>query len=125
MRNAPLIISLLVSLIVVLVIVGVSIQFRMNTLSEDLKKEHVRSMDFQQGNEVLKGENSTLKKENGALRREASTLRENIDGLGVENEKLKRLKEKIEENLKDALMEKQAADQPEAAAGEQEKAEGN
>ncbi|UCD14829.1 MAG: hypothetical protein JSV34_03655 [Candidatus Omnitrophota bacterium] len=114
MGDKPLIISLLVGLIVVLVIAGVSLLVRVKSLNDIYKKELSTNMSFQKTIESLKEEISSLKEENGSLKNDNGNLKKDIvqlnfqiEGLNGEMAKLEKLKDKLEENLKDELMKRE------------------
>ncbi len=97
MKDNPLIISLLIGLIVVLVIAGVSLLVKMNTLSGVYKKELAKNISLEKSIEDLKGENSDLSGKVDQLNAQIGELKD-------ENAKIERLKERLEENLKEELM---------------------
>jgi len=97
MKNSPLIISLLIGLIVILVIAGVSLLVKMNSLSGAYQKEVAKNISTEKAIEDLKEEKSRLKES-------ISQLNTQIEELKLENLKLNKLKEKLEESLKDELM---------------------
>ena len=97
MKNNPLIVGLLVGLIVVLVVAGVSILTNRNSLSNVYKQELARNISLEKTIEDLRMENTGLK---GKI----EELNGKIDKLGVEIIKLEKLKEKLEDNLKEELM---------------------
>jgi len=97
MKNSPLIISLLIGLIVILVIAGVSLLVKMNSLSGAYQKEVAKNISTEKAIEDLKEEKSSLKES-------ISQLNTQIEELKLENLKLNKLKEKLEESLKDELM---------------------
>jgi uncharacterized protein YlxW (UPF0749 family) len=108
MKDSPLIISLLIGLIVVLVIAGVSILVKMNSLSGVYKKELAKNISLEKKMEDMQAENTALKKNIEALNVQITTIKEEsakeIQGLKDECAKLKMLKDKLEDNLKDELM---------------------
>ena len=113
MKDKPLIVSLLFGFIVVLVIAAVSLLVKINSLDEDYKKEVAKGMSFQKSIEDLKSENTLVKKENENLKAEKlavdnkiTNLNAQVDSMNVEMTKLKMLKDKLEENLKDELIKK-------------------
>lgn len=121
MNDRPLIVSLLIGLIVVLVVTGVSLLVKMNTLSEVYKKELSRGMTLEKSIEDSKIENaqlqgkiltaneaySVIKKENTDLKEVVSKLNVRINELETEMLKLEKLKDKLEDNLKEELFEKE------------------
>lgn len=121
MNDRPLIVSLLIGLIVVLVVTGVSLLVKMNTLSEVYKKELSRGMTLEKSIEDSKVENaqlqgkiltaneeySVIKKENMDLKEVVSKLNVRINELETEMLKLEKLKDKLEDNLKEELFEKE------------------
>ncbi|MDD3296902.1 MAG: hypothetical protein PHU64_06025 [Candidatus Omnitrophica bacterium] len=99
MKDSPLIISLLIGLIVVLVIAGVSVLAKMNSLSVVYKQQLAKNIGHEKTIEDLKTDNSALAKNISQLDAQMKTLQS-------EHEKLTKLKEKLEENLKEELMRK-------------------
>ena len=97
MKDNPLIISLLIDLIVVLVIAGVSLLVKMNSLSGVYKQELAKNISLEKNIEDLKTKNS-------GLTEEIEQLNDKIEELKEENAKIERLKDKLEENLKEELM---------------------
>lgn len=106
MRDKPLIVSLLVGLIVVLVIGGVSLLVKMNSVSGEYKKKVAQTISFQKAIEELKEENTSLNDKNDQLNKEIEGLNSNITELKTEIMKMEELKNKLEEALKDELIEK-------------------
>ncbi|MBU1122255.1 MAG: hypothetical protein ABIH71_00215 [Candidatus Omnitrophota bacterium] len=111
MGDKPLIVSLLIGLIVVLVIAGVSLLVKMNSLSEMYKKELSKNMSFQKTMESIKDENAGLKKETDSLQNENNERKKDIvqlkftvEELNNEIAKANKLKDKLEESLKEELM---------------------
>lgn len=97
MKDSPLIISLLIGLVVILVIAGVSLLVKMNTLSGVYKQELAKNISLEKNTEDLKAENNTLSEE-------IEKLNDKIGELKEENAKISKLKDKLEENLKEELM---------------------
>lgn len=97
MKDSPLIISLLIGLVVILVIAGVSLLVKMNTLSGVYKQELAKNISLEKNTEDLKAENNTLSEE-------IKKLNDKIGELKEENAKISKLKDKLEENLKEELM---------------------
>lgn len=111
MSDRPLIVSLLIGLIVVLVIAGVSLLVNKNSLHDTYKKELSKNMSLQKETENLKTERDMIKKNNESLQNENSELKKNIvqlnfqmEGLKSELAKVEKLKDKLEENLKEELV---------------------
>ncbi|MBU2102952.1 MAG: hypothetical protein ABH865_00155 [Candidatus Omnitrophota bacterium] len=109
MSEKPLILSILIGLIVVLVIAGVSILVKMNALDDDYKKELTRSMTLQKATEDLRAENASLKGESMDLKDKNTKLVLQVEEVKIELAKLDKLKNKLEENLKDELMKNEPA----------------
>ena len=97
MRDKPFIASLLIGFIVILIIAGVSILVKMNSLSGVYKKELAKNISLDKEIEDLKEENSSFEKE-------VSQLNTIIEELKLENLKINKLKDKLEESLKEELM---------------------
>ena len=112
MNEKPLILSILIGLIVVLVIAGVSILVKMNSLDEDYKKQLAKSISLQKNVEELKAQNASLKSENAELKDKNTQLTGKIEEVKTELAKLEKLKNKLEENLKDELMKNTPAETP-------------
>lgn len=109
MSEKPLILSILIGLIVVLVIAGVSILVKMNALDDDYKKELTKSMALQKSIEELRNENVSLKEENASLKDKNIKITVEMEEAKTELAKLEKLKNKLEENLKDELMKNEPA----------------
>lgn len=103
MSERPLIISLLIGLIVVLVIGGVSLLVRMNSLDNIYKKEISKNMSLQEDVESLQEENASLKEEKAGFKKDSAQFKTKVDELTKEAASLELLKDKLEENLKEAL----------------------
>ena len=97
MKVSPLIIGLLAGLIVILVIGGVSLLVKMNSLIRDRDKELAEKRNYELIAENLKEENKNLSRSINELNSETAVLRD-------ENEKLEKLNERLQENLKEELM---------------------
>ena len=97
MKDNPLIISLLIGLVVILVIAGVSLLVKMNSLSGVYKKTLAKNISLEKNIEDLKSENSDL---SGKINR----VEAEVKGLKEENVKIEKLKERLEENLKEELI---------------------
>lgn len=124
MNDKPFMISLLIGLIVVLVIAGVSLLVKINSLSDIYKKELSQSISLQRDIEDLRAKNSSLQKTIDQIDAEKAALVENnkslkdvitklnlkVDELEKENAKLEKLKEKLEDNLKEELIKEESAE---------------
>ena len=97
MRNNPFLISLLIGLIVVLIVGGISLLVEMNTLRTNYKKEQAEKMSLEKDLDLLK-------KEKSALEVTIDKSNKQIEELRLENQKLEKLKDKLEESLKEELM---------------------
>ncbi len=108
MRNNPLIVSLLIGLIVILVIAGVSLLVKNKSLSEIYKQSFAKSIGFEEEIEDLKGDNLSLSKKAEDLQAANHELKEEygkkVEELKQDNLRLQKLKEMLEDNLKDELM---------------------
>ena len=80
---------------------------RMNTLSDTYKDELARGMSLRKEMEELKGHNASLHDENSVLKTEMVELQYTIENLKAEITKLEKLKDKLEENLKEELMKRE------------------
>jgi len=104
MKDKPLILSLLVGLIMVLVVASVSFLVQINSLSghrDDLAK---KNMALEKKVEELKAENVVLSEKNKGVTDELGSTKVKMDELKIEIARLEKLKEKLEDNLKDELM---------------------
>ena len=97
MKDKPVIVSLLSGLIVVLVIAGVSVLVKMNN-TDELYNEQVAT------NLKLQKKVEQVKEQNLALEAESQELSAQVETLQTELMKLEKLKEKLEENLKEELI---------------------
>jgi len=104
MKDNPLIISLLIGLIVILVIAGVSLLVKMNSLSGIYKQELARNISFEKSIEDIKIKNSGLTDEIGQLNIQIKSLKDENAKLKNDNAKIEKLKDRLEENLKEELM---------------------
>ena len=104
MKDSPLIISLLIGLIVVFVIAGVSILVKTNSLSGEYKKQLAKNISCEKASEDLKKDLETLGGKNTKLIEDIALLKVQVESLTQENAKLEKLKDKLEENLKEELM---------------------
>ena len=108
MRNNPFLIGLLIGLIVILLIGGVSLLVEMNNLRGNYKKENAKKMVLEKAIEELKEEKGSLESAidtlNTQLANTAAEFKSQIEELNLENLKLEKLKDKLEESLKDELM---------------------
>ncbi|MCF7908860.1 MAG: hypothetical protein K9L86_08340 [Candidatus Omnitrophica bacterium] len=104
MKDSPLIISLLIGLIVVLVIAGVSILVKMNSLSSEYKKQLAKNISCEKATEDLKKTIETIQGDNDKLKEDITLLNVQLESLSLENSKLEKLKDKLEDNLKEELM---------------------
>lgn len=104
MKDKPLILSLLVGLIMVLVVAGVSLLVKINSLSSFREELVKKNMKLEKGLEELKSENTSLKEKNKALTEDMDKNSIKVAELKTEIAKLEKLKEKLEENLKDELI---------------------
>ncbi len=97
MKNNPFMTSILIGVIVILIIAGVSLLVKMNALRSDYEKENTKKMGLEKKIEELKAESDNLKDTIG-------NLNSQIEELELENTKLNKLKDKLEESLKDELI---------------------
>lgn len=108
MKDNPLIISLLIGLIVILVIAGVSLLVRTKSLSEAHKETLIKNINLEKEIETIKAENASLNQSLAALNGQMQELKAEyetkINVLREEKLRLEKLKEKLEDNLKDELM---------------------
>ena len=111
MRDKPLVVSLLVGLVVVLIIGGVSVLVKMNSVSGEYKKKVAQGISFQKTIEELRRENSNLNDDNEELKEEIASLNNKIAELNTELAKTVELKNKLEEALKDELIDKKLKEQ--------------
>ncbi|MDD4294220.1 MAG: hypothetical protein PHP69_01755 [Candidatus Omnitrophica bacterium] len=104
MRDKPFIVSLLIALIVVLVIAGVSLIVKMNKLQADYKSEVADKMTVQKELEDAKTSSKKAVAENQALQDKVKLLDDQLIKVQDEMARLEKLKDKLEENLKDELI---------------------
>ncbi len=108
MKDSPFIISLLIGLIVVLVIGGVSLLVKMNSLTTLYRKELAKNHSLSKNIEDLKSDKSDLDETVAGLHLQIEELnnkhQKETGELKEEYEKLRMLKEKLEEDLKEELM---------------------
>jgi len=111
MKDKPLIISLLIGFIVILVIAGVSILVKLNTVNTAYNKKTSENISLQKNiedlkreNDILKSENLSLKDENKTLKEQEASFKSKMDAIKTDMKKLEKLKEKLEDNLKEELM---------------------
>jgi predicted nuclease with TOPRIM domain len=104
MKNNPLILSLLVGLIMVLVIAGVSLLVSINYLSGHKDELARKNMELEKSLEQLKTENTALIEKNKGLTEDVNNANTKVEELKTEMAKLEKLKDKLEENLKEELM---------------------
>lgn len=104
MKDAPLIVSLLIALIIIMAVGGVSILVKMNSVSDIYNQKLTENLSLKKELETFKSENVSLKDQMNILKKQIEGLQTQIKDLEVENVKLVRLKNKLEENLKEELM---------------------
>lgn len=111
MRNNPLILSILLGIIIILIIGGVSLSVKLNYTSKNYEQTVARTLELEKTNKKLEEEKEVLRKNNIVLKEKIESLEEKIKSLEdekknleVELEKTRRLKEKLEESLKEELM---------------------
>ncbi len=107
MSERPLVLSILIGLVVVLIIAGISLLVKMNALDDSYKKELGKSINLQKTIEELKNAHTALKEENAMLKEKNAQLTTQLEELETEIVRLEKLKNKLEENLKDELMKNQ------------------
>lgn len=125
MKDNPLIVSLLIGLVVILVVAGVSLLVKMNTLSGVYKKELAKNISLEKTIEDLKKGNNDLtenmdkinvqitniqKEHIQELEDAKKTYIQDMESLKEQNLRLEKLKEKLEENLKEELMKTKSGD---------------
>ena len=123
MKDKPLIISLLIGLLVVLVIAGVSLLAQIRRLSETYKQKVAENIELEKVVEELKVKNLALEDESSKEKEEVGELKSRVDKLKIGITKLKRLKEKLEENLKEELMKREPVGETEAKETEAKETE--
>ena len=108
MKNNPLIVSLLTGLIVVLVIAGVSLLVKNKSLSELYKQAFSKSISLEREIEDIRSLNAGLSKQTQDLQKQIQQLTQDYEQkiavLQEDKLRLEKLKERLEENLKDELM---------------------
>lgn len=124
MSDKPLVLSLLIGLIFVLVIAGVSLLVTKNALHDAFRQEVAKNISSAQKIEDLKqevvqreqtienitAEMAATEKENNNLKGAIANLSSQLDDMKLEKQKTEKLKEKLEDNLKEELMKKKPAD---------------
>jgi predicted RNase H-like nuclease (RuvC/YqgF family) len=114
MKDNPLIVGLVAAFLVVVSIAAVSFLVKMNSYSEAYKKEASHNMSLQEQVETLKAENTVLKTKSSELKYEVDSSDAKFKDLKNEVAGLEKLKQKLEENLKEALVNKELERQPKA-----------
>lgn len=104
MSDRPLFIGVLIGLIVILIIGTISLLTKTNSFSNLYRQEVSRNIATQKSLETIRDEGRVLKEENIALQGEIQKLNGDIVNLKTEIVKLEKLKNKLEENLKDELI---------------------
>lgn len=111
MKDQPLFLSVLLGIIVVLVIGGVSLSVKVNYMSRNYKQLLAENMELQKENQELQKNERSFSKSVSELKKIIETQKERESGLikqnealSVELEKTTRLKDKLEEGLKEELM---------------------
>ncbi|MBN2483843.1 MAG: hypothetical protein JXD21_06565 [Candidatus Omnitrophica bacterium] len=111
MKNQPLILSILLGIILLFIIGGLSISARLSSTSKQYKEQLAEQIELQKTNGILQEEKDALLKSTLGLKEELKKkdlqieeLIARIETLESELEKLKILKQKLEENLQEALM---------------------
>jgi biopolymer transport protein ExbB/TolQ len=103
MKDKPLMLSLLFGFIAVLIIVCVSFLVNMNKLSASENKFKLENISLSKKANELETQNITLNEEKKSLNDEIAKIKAKLDELNTEYSKLEKLKDKLEENLKDEL----------------------
>ncbi len=111
MKDQPLLLGILLGIIVILIIGGVSLSVRLNQLRKSYQKVAGENLKLEKSIENLKAEKEALIKTNQGLKNKIKELDKKIikltqekNNLKIELEKTRRLKEKLEESLKEELM---------------------
>jgi len=116
MKDNPLFVGLVAAFLVVVSIAAVSFLVKMNSYSEAYKKESSRNMSLQEQLETVKAENAALKTKSSELKYEVDSSGAKIKDLKNEVAGLEKLKQKLEENLKEELVKKELGQPPQANA---------
>ena len=116
MKDNPLVVGLVAAFLVVVSIAAVSFLVKMNSYSEAYKKEASHNMSLQEQLETVKAENTVLKTKSSELKYEVDSSDAKIKDLKNEVAGLEKLKQKLEENLKEELVKKELDQQPQANA---------
>lgn len=111
MKDQPLFLSILLGIIVVLVIGGVSLSVKVNYMSRNYKQLLAENMELQKENQDLRKNELDFSRNISELEktvesqneRESELIKQN-EALSLELEKTTRLKDKLEEGLKEELM---------------------
>ena len=104
MKSESLAIAVLVGILLLLSAFLVSSLVRVNNDSQALRKEVKEKMVLQEEMEKLKKDNTFLKEENKDLKEKITHLEHENLQLNGEIKKLNKLKETLEENLKNSLI---------------------
>jgi len=111
MKNQPLVMGILMGAVVVFVIVIVSLGVKLKEVYVQYNDGNAVNIELQRDMEEQKGINaslevgiSTLKNEKTELQELIKSLSEEIEAQHLEIEKLERLKDKLEESLKEELI---------------------
>jgi len=114
MKDQALVFGVLLGIIVILIIGGVSVSIKLNQVNKNYQLAVKKKIELEKKSQSLEAEKEALLKSNQELKRKIEELNKKIDDLNKEKEnllleleKMKRLKEKLEENLKEELMKKE------------------
>lgn len=104
MNNQPLMLSILLGIILILIIGGVSLSVQKSKTADRMQQYMKENIDLQKRNAKLENENKDLNVQIDEFKTKVKTLQEDNSFLSEELEKTRKLKETIEERLKEELI---------------------
>lgn len=109
MNNQPLMLSILLGIILILIIGGVSLSVQKSKATNTINECLSEKIDLQKFTGQLEEENQKLKSQAEELQSRLTALEEDKKALSQELEKTQRLKETIEDRLKEELVREEPA----------------
>lgn len=110
MRNQPLLISVIIAIIAIFILVGASLAVKLSSVSKQYNDEIAKSMKVEEENLKLKAQVDALTKQiaemkstNTALESVIAKIKEENSTMKIDLEKTLKVKEALEENLKEQL----------------------
>jgi len=104
MNNQPLMLSILLGIILILIIGGVSLSLQKSKAAVTMQQYLSENIDLQKSNAQLDRENNELKTELADHQSKIEVLQKEKSSLARELEKTQKLKETIEDRLKEELI---------------------